>query len=119
MAEAKDRFGVTLDEKQTEWVESLINDKIFSNRVHAVELCISLVQKITIEDALMISRGKKEVFILSENEIKVIEMISKKMSIDENKALNVLIYRGLEEISRNTQNTDRKDEIEKEKIYFK
>lgn len=114
----KERFSVTLDDELLNWIESLTEKKVFASRVHAIEFCVARIREIGIENTMLMGFGKKEMtpVFLPKKDIQTIEKVSTKLNVDKDEALKILIYRGLEEISRCPQT---KDEIEKEKIYFK
>jgi Arc/MetJ-type ribon-helix-helix transcriptional regulator len=99
----KERFSITLDDDLINWIESLIKDKTFSNRVHAVEFCVSEIKKMGIGNIMAMRWEKTEPIWVSEAETKTIKRISKQFNIDENEALNLLIYSGFEKLSENPQ----------------
>lgn len=113
----KERFSITLDSDLLDWIESLIKEKVFSSRVHAVEFCVAQIKNIGIENIMLMRWGKNEIepVFLSKNEIQTINRVSKKLNVDKDEALKILIYRGLEEISKDSQGSEKEPRNKEDK----
>lgn len=92
----KERFSITLDEDLLQWIEKLTEKKIFSNRVHAIELCLAIVRDIGFDKLLSIREGRTKILYLSETENKIIQRISTRLDMSEDEAAKLLIIKGYE-----------------------
>lgn len=67
----KERFTVSMDSGLLEWMDKMIEDKIFLNRSHAVEFCVKQFSSMPIEEVILLlwARGKKEPVFLTDTQI--------------------------------------------------
>lgn len=71
----KERFSVSMDDDLVKWLDSMVDEKIFSSRSHALEFCVKQFSNLGIENIIMFHWGKndKEPIFLSSNEVKILK----------------------------------------------
>jgi len=79
----KERFSVSMDDDLVKWLDSMVNEKIFSSRSHALEFCVKQFSNLGIENIIMFHWGKndKEPVFLSSNEIKELKEYKERENI--------------------------------------
>lgn len=104
----KERFTISMDDDLAAWLDELSNDKIFSSRSHGIEFCVKQIKKMSIERVVLLHWGKEEVepIFISKNENLTINKVSKKLNVSKDEALKILIYRGLEEMSKDSRDRE-------------
>lgn len=75
----KDRFTVSMDNDLLEWLDKMVDEKIFLNRSHAVEFCVKQFSTVPIQDIILLhwARGKKEPIFLTDSHIAKLKNIMK------------------------------------------
>jgi hypothetical protein len=119
----KERFTISMDNDLALWLDQLCDEKIFSSRSHGIEFCVKQIKKINIEKVVLLHWGKKEVepVFLSKKNAQILTKISEKLNLSPEDTLGILLYKELENISKNTKESEKENINEKEisrKIFF-
>ncbi len=119
----KERFTISMDNDLALWLDQLCDEKIFSSRSHGIEFCVKQIKKMNIEKVVLLHWGKKEVepVFLSKKNAQILTKISEKLNLSPEDTLGILLYKELENISKNTKESEKEDINEKEisrKIFF-
>jgi Arc/MetJ-type ribon-helix-helix transcriptional regulator len=119
----KERFTISMDNDLARWLDQLCDEKIFSSRSHGIEFCVKQIKKMSIEKVVLLHWGKKEVepVFLSKKNAQILTKISEKLNLSPEDTLGILLYKELENISKNTRESEKEDINEKEisrKIFF-
>lgn len=93
----KERFSVSMDEELAEWLDKMVNEKIFSSRSHAIEFCVMQISKIGIKNIVLMhwGAGEAEPVFISSSDIKEIDSFAKANNISRDEAAQVLIRKGI------------------------
>jgi hypothetical protein len=113
----KERFTISMDDDLVKWLDKLYDEKIFSSRSHGIEFCVKQIKKISIEKVVLLHWGKEEVepVFLSKKYVQILTTISEKLNLSSEDTLGILLYKGLEEISKGTKESEKEKNSEKEK----
>jgi len=119
----KERFTVSMDDDLATWLDKLCDEKIFSSRSHGIEFCVKQIKKMDVEKVVLLHWGKEEVepIFLSKNNAKILTRISEKLDLSPEDTLGILLYKGLEEVSKNSQRLEKEEGNKKEnsrKVFF-
>ena len=119
----KERFTISMDDDLATWLDKLCNEKIFSSRSHGIEFCVKQIKKMNIEKVVLLHWGKEEVepIFLSKNNAQILTRISEKLNLSPEDTLSILLYKGLEEVSKNPQGLEKREVGKKEnsrKVFF-
>ena len=119
----KERFTVSMDDDLATWLDKLCDEKIFSSRSHGIEFCVKQIKKMDIEKVVLLHWGKEEVepIFLSKNNAQILTRISEKLDLSPEDTLGILLYKGLEEVSKNSQRLEKGEGNKKEnsrKVFF-
>ena len=110
----KERFTISMDDDLSTWLDMLNDDKIFSSRSHGIEFCVKQIKKMGIEKVVLLHWGKEEVepIFLSKKNAQILSRVAEKLNLSPEDTLGVLLYKGLEDVSKNS--LESKKEKEKE-----
>lgn len=105
----KERFTISMDDDLATWLEELSNEKIFSSRSHGIEFCVKQIKKMDIEKIVLLHWGKEEVepIFVSKKNGQILTRIAEKLNLSLEDTLGILLYKGLEDVSKNTQGSEK------------
>ncbi|WP_048158651.1 ribbon-helix-helix domain-containing protein [Methanosarcina sp. WWM596] len=97
----KERFSVSMDKELTEWLDKLVDEKIFSSRSHALEFCVKQISKIGIKNVVLMhwGEGEAEPVFMQDSDIKVIDSFAKAKNISRDEAAQLLVRKGIKDDS--------------------
>lgn len=102
----KERFSVSMDDDLVKWLDSMVDEKIFSSRSHALEFCVKQLSNMGIENIIMVHWGKnkKEPIFFSSADLKKLReyMESKNIPTIEEAILGA-VNDGIEEMEKETK----------------
>ena len=100
----KERFTISMDNDLAQWLDKLCDEKIFSSRSHGIEFCVKQIKKMDIEKVVLLHWGKTEVepVFLSKKNAQILTKISEELNLSPEDTLGILLYKELENISKNT-----------------
>ncbi|MCQ1534811.1 hypothetical protein FTO70_03715 [Methanosarcina sp. KYL-1] len=106
----KERFTISMDDDLAAWLDNLSDDKIFSSRSHGIEFCVKQIKKMDIEKVVLLHWGKEEVepVFLSKKNAQILTRIAEKLNLSPEDTLGILLYKGLEDVSKNAQGSEKK-----------
>ncbi len=93
----KERFSVSMDDDLVKWLDSMVDEKIFSSRSHALEFCVKQFSNLGIENIIMFHWGKndKEPVFFSTYEMNMLKKFQKKNNLPTmEEALSLALQRG-------------------------
>jgi metal-responsive CopG/Arc/MetJ family transcriptional regulator len=90
-----------MDEDLTEWLDKLVNEKIFSSRSHALEFCVKQISKLGIKSIVLMhwGAGDAEPVFIHKAEIEELDSIAKSRNISREEAVKVLINQRIKDES--------------------
>ena len=100
----KELFTISMDNDLARWLDKLCDEKIFSSRSHGIEFCVKQIKKMNIEKVVLLHWAKTEVepVFLSKKNAQILTKISEKLNLSPEDTLGILLYKELENISKNT-----------------
>ena len=106
----KERFTISMDDDLVSWLDSLCDEKIFSSRSHGIEFCVKQIKKMDVEKVVLLHWGKEKVepVFISKNNAQILARISEKLNLSPEDTLGILLYKELENISKNLREPDAK-----------
>lgn len=90
---------MSMDDDLVKWLDSMVDEKIFSSRSHALEFCVKQFSNIGIENIIMFHWGKndKEPVFFSTHELKKLREYKERENIPTiEEALSRAIHKGME-----------------------
>lgn len=107
----KERFTISMDEDLAKWLDKLCDEKIFSSRSHGIEFCVKQIKKLSIEKVVLLHWGKEEVepVFLSKKYVQILTTISEKLNLSSEDTLGILLYKGLEDISKGVKESEKEE----------
>ncbi|KKG52365.1 ribbon-helix-helix domain-containing protein [Methanosarcina mazei] len=97
----KERFSVSMDTDLIEWLDKVVNEKIFSSRSHALEFFVKQFSSLGIKKIVLMlwSQGEAEPVFISDSDIKAVDSFAKENNMSRDKAVQVLIRKGIKDES--------------------
>lgn len=119
----KERFTISMDNDLSSWLDRLCNEKIFSSRSHGIEFCVRQIKKMDIEKVVLLHWGKEEIapVFLSKKNVQILYRISEQLNLSIEDTLGVLIYKELEDLSKNIAESGKEKGTKEEslrKVFF-
>ncbi|MGB9929519.1 MAG: ribbon-helix-helix domain-containing protein [Methanosarcina sp.] len=101
----KERFTISMDHELAAWLDKLCDEKIFSSRSHGIEFCVKQIEKMNIEKIILLHWGREEVepVFISKKNNQILCKISEKLDLSPEDTLSILLYKELENISKNIE----------------
>lgn len=101
IASMKERFSVSMDTDLIEWLDKVVNEKIFSSRSHALEFFVKQFSSLGIKKIVLMlwSQGEAEPVFISDSDIKAVDSFAKENNMSRDKAVQVLIRKGIKDES--------------------
>ena len=94
----KERFSVSMDDDLVKWLDSMVDEKIFSSRSHALEFCEKQFSNLGIENIIMFhwSKNDKEPVFFSTRELDMVKEFKKKHNLPTmEEALRIVLLKGM------------------------
>jgi hypothetical protein len=97
----KERFSVSMDEELAEWLDKMVDEKIFSSRSHAIEFCVMQISKIGIKNIVLMhwGAGEAEPVFIQKSEVEALDSFAKARNISRDEAVKVLINQSVKDES--------------------
>ena len=97
----KERFSVSMDKELSEWLDKMVDEKIFSSRSHALEFCVKQFSKMGIKNIVLMhwGAGEAEPVFIPVSDIKALDFFSKTRNISRDEAVQLLVHQGIEKNS--------------------
>ncbi|WP_162197745.1 ribbon-helix-helix domain-containing protein [Methanosarcina mazei] len=90
-----------MDTDLIEWLDKVVNEKIFSSRSHALEFFVKQFSSLGIKKIVLMlwSQGEAEPVFISDSDIKAVDSFAKENNMSRDKAVQVLIRKGIKDES--------------------
>ncbi|MDD4331344.1 MAG: ribbon-helix-helix domain-containing protein [Methanosarcinaceae archaeon] len=94
----KERFSVSMDKELSDWLDKMVNEKIFSSRSHALEFCVKQFSKMGIKNIVLMhwGAGEAEPVFIPVSDIKALDSFAKTRNISRDEAVQLLVHQGIE-----------------------
>lgn len=97
----KERFSVSMDTDLIEWLDKVVNEKVFSSRSHALEFFVKQFSSLGIKKIVLMlwSQGETEPVFISSSDMKAVDSFAKDNNISRDEAAQILIRKGIKKES--------------------
>jgi hypothetical protein len=97
----KERFSVSMDTELIEWLDKVVNEKVFSSRSHALEFFVKQFSNLGIKKIVLMlwSQGEAEPVFISNSDIEAVDSFAKARNISRDEAAQILIRKGIKDNS--------------------